>query len=398
MVADLLVKNFPYIFDTQYTARLETELDDIEHGKEQWTSLLNGFYGHFKKELGEASEHMEDLKRMEIPTDQSCDNCGSPLVMKWGKFGTFYACSAYDKKVKGSCTFTKENYDTKPNLNLPEGDAEDREEFCESCGRPMTLRNGRFGPFMACTGYNADPPCKTVRRLTSKQQQAPPVPLEENCPKCNAHLVLRSGQYGEFVSCSAYPKCKYIKQDTIGMHCPKCRDGEVAQKKSRFGTMFYSCTNYPKCDFTANHKPVAQPCPECNSPYLMEKVLKSGVYLVCPNNKKGGAADDTKKKAPRGKPGAAEPERTVACGFTERMGDAPEGGAASGIVTALPAAGAAEAGKSPAGQPTAGSQAGMKASVKSGAKPASKSGPKPNAKSRSKSGAKAGAKREAAAV
>ncbi len=382
VVADLLVKNFPYIFDTQYTARLETELDDIEHGKEQWTSLLNGFYGHFKKELGEASEHMEDLKRMEIPTDQSCDNCGSPLVMKWGKFGTFYACSAYDKKIKGSCTFTKENYDTKPNLNLPEADAEDKEEFCESCGRPMTLRNGRFGPFMACTGYNADPACKTVRRLTSKQQQAPPVPLEENCPKCSAQLVLRNGQYGEFVSCSAYPKCKYIKQDTIGMHCPKCPDGEVAQKKSRFGTMFYSCTNYPKCDFTANHKPVAQPCPECNSPYLMEKVLKSGVYLVCPNNKKGGAADDTKKKAPRGKKAATEPEKPVVCSFTERIGDAPQGGSAPSTVMP-PVTRAAVAEESVAGQSTA---TRSRAVAKSGSK------------SRSNSKAKSGAKREVATV
>ncbi len=326
VVADLLVKNFPYIFDTQYTARLETELDGIEDGKEQWTSLLQGFYGHLKKELVHASEHMEDMKRMEVPTDQVCDNCGSPLVMKWGKFGTFYACSAYDKKVKGSCTFTKENYDTKPNLHLPEGDVEDKEEFCEACGRPMVLRNGRFGPFMACTGYNADPPCKTVRRLTSKQQQKPAVPLEENCPKCDSQLVLRNGQYGEFVSCSAYPKCKYIKQDTIGMHCPKCKDGEVVQKKSRFGTMFYSCTNYPKCDFTANHKPIAQHCPECDSPYLMEKVLKSGVYLVCPNNKKGTVADDTKKKPARGKKGALEPDEPIVCSFTERIGDAPAAG------------------------------------------------------------------------
>jgi len=326
VVADLLVKNFPYIFDTQYTARLESELDNIEEGKEEWTSLLKGFYGHLKKELVHASEHMEDMKRMEIPTDQSCDNCGSPLVMKWGKFGTFYACSAYDKKVKGSCTFTKENYDTKPNLNLPETADEDKEEFCEACGRPMVLRNGRFGPFMACTGYNADPPCKTVRRLTSKQQQKPAVPLEEDCPKCGSQLVLRTGQYGEFVSCSAYPKCKYIKQDTIGMACPKCADGEIAQKKSRFGTMFYSCTNYPKCDFTANHKPIDQHCPECDSPYLMEKVLKSGVYLVCPNNKKTTAAvDDTKKRGRKGVvPG--EMDEPVVCSFTERVGDVPEAG------------------------------------------------------------------------
>jgi DNA topoisomerase-1 len=332
VVADLLVKNFPYIFDTQYTAKLETELDDIEDGKEQWTSLLSGFYGHLKKELSHASEHMEDLKRMEKATDEKCDLCGSPLVLKWGKFGTFYACSAYDKKKKGSCTFTKENYDTKPNLNLPEGDSEDKEEFCEACGRPMVLRNGRFGPFMACTGYNEDPPCKTVRRLTSKQQQKPAVPLEENCPKCNSQLVLRTGQYGEFISCSAYPKCKYIKQDTIGMPCPKCADGEIVQKKSRFGTLFYSCTNYPKCDFTANNKPVPGPCPECGSSYLLEKTLKSGVYLVCPNNKKpttAAAAEAAEAAAKKGKKkGAAavaeEPGEAVVCSFTKRIGDAPE--------------------------------------------------------------------------
>jgi DNA topoisomerase-1 len=340
VVADLLVQNFPYIFDSQYTAKLEEELDDIEDGKEQWTSLLQGFYGHLKKELKHASIHMEDMKRMEKPTDQKCDLCGSPLVLKWGKFGSFYACSAYDKKKKGSCTFTKENFDTKPNLALVENDAEDKEEFCEACGRPMVLRNGRFGPFMACTGYNEDPPCKTFRRLTQKQQQKPPVPLEENCPKCGSQLVLRNGQYGEFVSCSAYPKCKYIKQDTIGMPCPKCKDGEIAQKKSRFGTMFYSCTNYPKCDFTANHKPIPQKCPECGSPYLMEKTLKSGVYLVCPNNKKPGAAaetkPDTKKKPRKGKDVDEEPI-AITCTFTERIGDAPEKAADDAPTPAAPA-------------------------------------------------------------
>src|SRR5580698_390570 len=175
VVTGLLVKNFPYIFDTAYTAKLEEELDDIEDGKEKWTDLLGGFYGHFEKELKVAGKMMEDIKRMEIATDQTCDVCGSPLVLKWGKFGTFYACSAYDKKKKGSCTFTKENFDAKPNLALSGGEeAETEEEFCENCGRVMVLRNGPWGPFMACPGYNEDPPCKTVRRLNQKVQQKPP--------------------------------------------------------------------------------------------------------------------------------------------------------------------------------------------------------------------------------
>ena len=218
---------------------------------------------------------MENVKRWEKKTDQVCDVCGSPLVMKWGKFGSFFACSAYDKKDKSSCNFTKENFENKPDLNTPEAqEAEAAEEYCEACGRVMVLRRGRFGMFMACPGYNEDPPCKTTRKLDQKVQQKPPVPLDENCPKCGEQLVLRNGQYGEFVSCSGYPKCKYIKQNTIGVHCPLCKDGEVAEKKARRGNLFYGCTNYPKCDFTSNNKPVDIKCPECGSPYLVEKIAE----------------------------------------------------------------------------------------------------------------------------
>ena len=320
VVTGLLVKNFPYIFDTKYTARLEEELDDIEDGKEKWTDLLNGFYGHFSEELIDAAKKMEDIKRMEKPTDQICDLCGSPLVLKWGKFGSFYACSAYDKKKKDSCTFTKENFEAKPNLTLPGEEAETEEEYCENCGRVMVLRNGPWGPYMACPGYNEDPPCKTVRRLNQKQQQKPPQPLDEKCPKCGEQLLLRNGPYGEFVSCSGYPKCKYIKQNTIGMKCPKCNVGDVVEKKARRGNLFYGCSEYPKCDFTANYKPVDQKCPECGSPYLMEKTLKSGVYLVCPNNKKPTAGED---EAPKKRKKKDEPESEVACSYTKRIGDAP---------------------------------------------------------------------------
>ena len=95
----------------------------------------------------------------------------------------------------------------------------------------MVLRNGPWGPYMACPGYNEDPPCKTVRRLHQKQQQKPPQPLDEKCPKCGEQLVLRNGQYGEFVSCSAYPKCKYIKQNTIGVKCPVCHVGDSGREE-----------------------------------------------------------------------------------------------------------------------------------------------------------------------
>ena len=183
----------------------------------------------------------------------------------------------------------------------------------------MVLRRGPFGAYMACPDYNADPPCKTVRRLSQKQQQKPAVPLDEKCPKCGKQLVLRSGSYGEFVSCSGYPKCKYIKQNLIeGLKCPKCGEGDIAERKARTGNIFWGCTRYPKCDFTSNLKPVAQKCPQCGSPYVVERVIDGGLYLVCPNNK-----EMMPRRRPRKGQTAAESQNAVECHFSERIGDAP---------------------------------------------------------------------------
>ena len=323
VVCDLLVESFPYIFDTKYTARLEEELDDIEEGKERWTDLLNGFYDHFEDELKDADKTMRNIKHMEHMTEEKCEVCGSPLILKWGKFGSFYACSAYNKKDPTSCTFTKENIAAKPDMNTPEAqEAGDTEEYCENCGRVMVLRRGPFGPFMSCPGYSEDPPCKTIRKLSQKQQQKPPEPTGEACPECGKPLVLRQGAYGEFVSCSGYPKCKYVKQNLIeGMKCPKCGVGDIAERKARRGNVFWGCTNYPKCDFTSNNKPVPQKCPECGSPYLVEKTLKSGIYLECPNEKKGAEEEKPKKKGKKAT--QPEPGAEVVCTYSKRIGDAP---------------------------------------------------------------------------
>jgi DNA topoisomerase-1 len=327
VVCDLLVKNFPYIFDFAYTAKLEEELDDIEEGKEKWTVLLNGFYDHFVEELKDAGANMEDIKRMEQVTGEKCDLCGSPLLLKWGKFGTFFACSAYNKKDPTSCTFTKENIAAKPDLNTPEAqEAGEQEEYCDNCGRVMVLRRGLFGPYMSCPGYNEDPPCKTFRKLSQKQQQKPipPTPTGEDCPVCGKPLVLRQGAYGEFVSCSGYPKCKYVKQNLIeGMKCPKCGTGDLAERKARRGNIFWGCTNYPKCDFTSNYKPVAKPCPECKSPYLLEKTLKSGIFLECPNKKKAAEEEVVPKKRAKKGTAPAAAESTVVCSYSKRIGKAP---------------------------------------------------------------------------
>ena len=146
VVTDLLVENFKDIFDFQYTARLEEELDEIEEGKEKWTDALADFYKKFAKDLKYAEKHMENIKRMEKPTDEKCERCGAPLVIKWGKHGSFYACSTYEKDDPNSCTFTKENP-----INLPDLDSADmqetaQEEYCENCGRVMVLEARTLWP------------------------------------------------------------------------------------------------------------------------------------------------------------------------------------------------------------------------------------------------------------
>ena len=380
VVTELLVKNFPYIFETSYTATLEGELDAVEAGQERWTDLLDGFYTHLESELKIAERDMEDIKRSEQATTEICEKCGSPLILKWGKFGSFFSCSAFtnakpvviaaapwkkDPKavlkkvlanfhfpmiVKGltfdetnfqtevadakafatavaqaqrqakkvvaepvSCDFTKENIAAKPDLTAPGADEAPEEEFCDNCGRQMVLKNGPWGPFMSCPGYSDDPPCKTIRKLTQKVQQKPPVVLDEMCPKCGKPLLRREGSYGEFVACSGYPKCKYVKQELLDVKCPK-DGGDIAVRKTKRGDTFYGCVHYPKCDFSSNLKLVDETCPKCDAAYLIEYGNKEGTYLVCPNNR-----EFLPKRRPRkGQP--AEVPTTPECTYERRIG------------------------------------------------------------------------------
>ncbi len=279
VVTDLLVENFRDIFDVAYTAGLEEKLDDIEEGKEKWTDTLADFYKKFTKDLKYAEKHMENIKRMEKPTDEKCENCGAPLVIKWGKHGSFYACSTYDKEDPNTCKFTKENPINLPDLDSADVQETTQEEYCENCGRVMVLKRGRFGQFMACTGY---PDCKTTRRL-DQGKKVPDIPLDELCPKCGRNMMIRHGRFGEFTACSGYPECKYVKQNFIGVKCPECKDGDLVEKRARKGNTFYGCGNYPKCKFTSAHKPLAEKCPSCGSEYLVEKNLKAGPVIACPN-------------------------------------------------------------------------------------------------------------------
>jgi DNA topoisomerase-1 len=155
---------------------------------------------------------------------------------------------------------------------------QDEAEYCPNCGREMVLKKGRFGSFLACSGY---PDCKTTKQL-GQAQKKPDVPLDEKCPECGHHLVIKYGRFGEFTACSNYPKCKFIKQQTIGVTCPQCGQGELVQRRSKRGKTFYGCNRYPECDFVAWARPVLEKCPECGSPYLVEKQLKKGNVVACP--------------------------------------------------------------------------------------------------------------------
>ena len=277
LVTDLLMGSFADIMETEYTARMEELLDEIEEGRANYLTTIDGFYKKFSKDLEQAKTNMTNVKAMEIATEEVCDKCGKAMVIKWGRFGHFLACSGYP-----DCRNTREiqNYQDKDSADP---DAFQNEE-CEKCGRPMVLKKGRYGQFLACSGY---PDCKNTRRilraedgtLETKKDQL----LEEKCPKCKNQLVIKHGRYGEFTACSAYPDCKYIKQKEVGVACPKenC-PGQVVERRSKRGKLFYGCSEYPNCDFTSWYLPVKEPCPECGFPVVFEKNTKrDGPHIAC---------------------------------------------------------------------------------------------------------------------
>jgi len=278
VVTTMLVRHFEEIFDIQYTARMEEELDEVEEGKMTWVEALRDFYNRFAKDLKKATKNMENLKAQELPTNEICEKCGGPMVQKWGQFGSFLACAAYPE-CKSTREIAKE--ETAPKEGATGAEAEP--EPCENCGKPMALKRGRFGQFLACTGY---PECKTTRKITgsSGAPKKPDVILEEICPQCReAKLVVKDGRFGLFTSCGNYPKCKYIKPKLVGVSCPKpgC-GGELIERRTKRGKTFYGCLKYPACDFVTWNKPVPEQCPQCGSSYLLEKTTKKeGLVHYC---------------------------------------------------------------------------------------------------------------------
>jgi len=276
IVVDLLVESFPRILDPGFTAQMETKLDEIEEGTADWLEAMHEFYGAFARWLEHAKKKMKNVKAMEEPTDQICEKCGRTMVIKWGRFGKFLACSGYP-----DCKNTKElsgNGNSGPDAG-GDGNGENAAaegQACENCGKPMVLKRGRFGPFLACSGY---PECRTVVKI-AKAPTPPPEPTDQVCETCGAPMVIRTGRFGRFYSCSTYPKCKNVKPIPIGVNCPQC-GAPLAARRTKRGRTFYGCTAYPACDFTTWSRPVPEACPACGAPFLVEKRGKAGVTLAC---------------------------------------------------------------------------------------------------------------------
>ncbi|MEA1968017.1 MAG: type I DNA topoisomerase [Thermodesulfobacteriota bacterium] len=237
IVNDLLVESFPDILDAAFTADMEEKLDNIENGTKKSIDILNKFYSSFKKKLDSAQENMLNVKGVGIKTDLKCPECSKPLNIKMGKNGHFIACTGYP-----DCPFSS-NYtrDEKGNIEIKETKIDNTKvKDCVKCGKPMIKKEGRFGEFLACTGY----------------------------PECKHTESVNGGGTGK----------------EIDVKCPeKGCSGTIVEKKSRRGKIFYGCSQYPECKFASWDMPVNVECPDCKSPYLVKKeTKKDGKMLKCP--------------------------------------------------------------------------------------------------------------------
>jgi DNA topoisomerase I len=263
------VKSFEDIFDVGFTARMEEELDEIEEGKLPWRRAVKDFYDRFALDLEQAKGDMESYKAG-IKTGKTCEKCGKGEILeRISRHGFFLGCSRYP-----DCDFTQ---DIAPEPGGENVESEAGPEYCDNCGKEMTIKRGRFGAFLACTGY---PDCKTTRRLAHGTRKAlqPDKLLDEKCPECGSQLVLKHGRFGEFTGCTAYPKCKFIRSKTLGIPCPKCAEGELVERMAKKGRMrrFYGCNKYPACDFTTPFRPIHESCPKCGAKFVVEKRPKNG--------------------------------------------------------------------------------------------------------------------------
>ena len=239
IVNDLVVESFPDVFNVDFTAKMEDDLDRVEAAEEDCLKILNRFYVPFKKELDTASETMLSMKGVGISTDIACPECSKKLHIKVGKNGHFLACSGYPD-CKYSSDYDRDEKGKVQPIAPSQEDAVDK--ACEKCGKPMTVKRGKYGSFLACSGY---PKCKNTKSVNSNN----------------------GGQ-------------------ATGIRCPeKGCGGELTQRKSKRGKLFYGCSRYPDCSFATWDKPVDKACPNCDATFLLEKTTKKeGTFLACMNN------------------------------------------------------------------------------------------------------------------
>ncbi len=254
IVTELLVKSFPTVLDIAFTADMENKLDMIEDGKSKRVKTLKDFYSLFAQELIKAKDEMRNVKREETPTDLICEKCNSPMIIKWGRNGNFLACSNYPE-CKNTMNVIQDKEGKIKNV-----EAKTTNTKCNKCGKAMIVKEGRFGQFLACSGY---PECKNTINAT-KNDKGEIVPLEVQatdtvCELCGKPMIIKRGRYGQFLGCSGYPDCKNIKNihkgkdgemipqeaEVTDATCEKCGK-PMAVKRGRFGK-FLGCTGYPEC-------------------------------------------------------------------------------------------------------------------------------------------------------
>ena len=236
VVNDLLVDRFSELMDAGFTAKMEESLDYVEEGKLEWVKVVADFYEPFHEKLTEALAIPGKVKPQDIPTEDLCEKCGKPMVIRWG----------------------------------------------------------RHGRFMACSGF---PECKNTRPLEGEKQAGQTMETDEKCPKCGSPMLLKSGRFGKFFACSRYPECKTTKPVATGVKCPQ-DGGDIVERRSKRGKPFWSCSNYPKCTFATWYKPVPEKCPQCGAGFLVIKKSKAGeVSLTC-LNKECGYQREMKEQEP----------------------------------------------------------------------------------------------------
>ncbi|MDR2367411.1 MAG: type I DNA topoisomerase [Deltaproteobacteria bacterium] len=287
VVNDLLVDCFPKIMDVAFTADLEEDLDEIEDGNAPHIEVLKKLYSALADNLSTAKANMPNVKIAGIPVDVPCPSCheAGQMSIRYGRNGFYLSC--------GNCGQTTDFLRDDKGVPQPVAPVSLSEEvFCEKCGKPMVVKKGRFGSFLACSGY---PECRNTKPLTTDEngetkvsdETPPDLPqgLDPVCPNCGQLLLVKKTKRGTwFIACSGYPKCTYALSMPTGLDCPRqdCQ-GSILEKFSRRGP-FYGCSEYPGCRVILRGTPLKEPCPECDSPYLVEsnQVATKGQKL-CPN-------------------------------------------------------------------------------------------------------------------